>query len=174
MHTRSALVVAMLCSLLAAEEKQRVDLEGLVTAESVPAGYQVSRQDTKKGDEIALSQVLVAKPDSASRVLVTVEPRKMPTPVHKTAAFKAYVNANASMLVEAGLTLTNKNIPDIAQADLSQRQIAELTFTRPDKAEVYVQIQVFFTDIGYNAVILSTDKADYAALCRWAGTIQAK
>jgi hypothetical protein len=174
MHIKSAVLFALLCGALGAQEGQRVELEGLLTAEPVPAGYQVSRQDVKNGDEVALHQVLIAKPEATSRVAVTVEPRKMPTRLHKSAALKAYINATASSLVKAGLTLSGKNIPDIEKADLSTRQVAELTFTRPDKADVYVQIQVFFTDIGYNAVILSTDKADYDALCKWATSIQPK
>lgn len=179
MRTKAAMMAAMLLMALVAsagnpKQADRVELEGLVTASPVPAGYQVSRKDFSQGASVYANKVFVMQEGTAAKVVITIERRQLTANGDKVAAFKGYVNGTVESLTKTGLKVAKQKVPDLAKADLSQRQTVDLTLAGADGAETYVQIQIFFAGFGYNVITLATSKRDYELLTRWANSVQPK
>lgn len=154
-------------------ESARVQLEGLVTADPLPSGYELRRLDdvVQDGQTLA-SKLLLVKEGSASKVSITIEALRRDTRASRVAAFKAYINGTADVLGSAGFKAIEKAIPDPAKADFDRRQVANFQYVTPDGATLYVQIQVLFRDAGYNIIVMGSSREDLAVLAAWADSVQ--
>lgn len=91
---------------------------------------------------------------------------------HKIAALKGYINGTNQTLIDAGLKLVKKQIPDIEKLDVDKRTKCSFVYQRPDESEIYVQIQIFFTSHGHNVLVIADNQDDYNSLAKWADTIE--
>lgn len=152
----------------------RIEIEGLITADKLPAEYGYTLSETKGEDDALLGRRLVfTKEDAVSKVSVSIENRKLPDRNYKKTALKGYVNGRVHMFQDAGLKLVKKKLPDIDKVNVAKRTTCDLVFENADRAEIDVQIQVFFTDVGHLIVVVADNKDDYKALAKWAKSIQA-
>jgi hypothetical protein len=67
--TLIALCFAMGCGRPAAAPPDRITIEGLITADPLPAGFVVTRKDVKQAGEIRATNLAVAKTDSSTRAV---------------------------------------------------------------------------------------------------------
>jgi hypothetical protein len=144
-------------------------IENLVVANAVPDGYSVTRQDIKSGDKLLGHKLLLSRDGEVSKVVVTIENRKLVTNVEKTAAVKGYVNGTDKSLREAGLKLVDRKVPDIERFDFKKRLTVDLTYEKPDGGGTrFVQMQIFFAEVAYSVLIISDGKEEHETLTRWA------
>jgi hypothetical protein len=154
------------------QKAKPVTIENLVTAQPVPEGYAVTRAELKNGETLLGHQLLITKEGVVSKVMVTVEERKLPDKAHKITALKGYINGTAKSFAEAGLQLIKKGIPDIEKVDVNQRTQCTLTYKTAEGSNIFIQMQILFTDIGYNIVVIADNEDDFKALTKWAETIE--
>lgn len=151
----------------------RVEIEGLLTAEPLPAGYDCTPSELKDDNGALLGHQLVfTKEGVVSKVMVKIENRKLPDRAHKKTTLKAYVNGTVHMFNDAGLKLVKKKLPDIEKVNVANRTTCDLVYQTAEGAEIDVQIQVFFTDVGYLVTVIADSQNDYKTLTKWAKTIQ--
>lgn len=151
------------------------DIEGMVSAAELPAGFQTKKEEFKIGGQLVTTCVAVVKPDMPmAGVIIGIENRYLRDDHYKRAAYKAYVNSIASKLVGSGLAPgSKKTLADTGTADFSKRVVSEIDFTGPEGFVLHVQVQGLFSDvIGYDIMIMSPDKKEYDALVQWANTIK--
>ena len=103
-----------------AQKAKPVTIENLVTAHPVPEGYAVSLNELKDGEKLLGHQLVFSTDGAVSKVLVTVEDRKLPDKAHKITALKGYINGTAKSLAAAGLKLVKKDIPDIEKVNVDK------------------------------------------------------
>lgn len=156
-------------------EPKRIVIEDLVTTAPLPAEYVITRKDITDGDKLLGHKLFLTKGEQVSKAIVTVETRKITKREEKVAARKGYVNGLAQTFREAGLKLVEKQIPEIDKNDFAKRLTVDLVYEKPDDgSKLYLQIQVFFTDLGYSVAVISDNKADHDVLTKWASSVQAK
>ena len=154
---------------------RQITIEGLVTADPLPAGYTVTRSQSLERGGARGHVLLFENPETDSKVSVTIQQGNLTTRETRVAAAKAYVNAGGAVFREKGWNLVDKRLPDIENNNFQQKVIAELFFENPDDGrKLTVQIQIFFTKSGYDVVIAAEDKAEYEMLCQWALSLKEK
>jgi hypothetical protein len=156
-------------------EPRQVTLEGLITADPLPEGYAVVRQEIKdKAGKPAGDLLIVSKEGIVSKVIVTVDRlAKVGTKPGKVAATKGYVNGTAqSLVVGQKMKIVKKNIPDIAKANLDERFVVDLTLEKPGGGELMVQIQIFFEKAGYALQVIGDNKGEFETLVKWANSVK--
>jgi hypothetical protein len=149
-----------------------VTIEKLVTAQPVPEGYTTSRNELKDGEKLLGRRLVFSKEGAVSKVMVSVENRKLPDKDHKVTALKGYINGTAKSLAAAGLELVKKDIPDIAKVNVDKRTKCSLAYKNAEGGDFFVQMQILFTDVGYNIMVVADNEEDYKALAKWAETIE--
>jgi len=156
-------------------EPKRITIEDLVTAAPLPEDYAISRKDIKDGDKLLGHKLFLTNGDAVSKAIVTVETKKITKREEKVAATKGYINGLARTFQDAGLKLVDKTIPEIDKNEFSKRVTVDLVYEKPDDgSKLYLQIQVFFTDLGYNVAVISDTKEDHDVLTKWASSVKAK
>ena len=155
-----------------AQKAKPVTIENLVTAQPVPEGYATSLNELKDGETLLGHQLVFSKERAVSKVMVTVEERKLPDKAHKITALKGYINGTAKSLAGAGLKLVKKDLPDIEKVNVDERTKCTLTFKTAEGGDIFLQMQILFTDAGYNIMVVADNEGDYKALTKWAETIQ--
>lgn len=166
-------LIAFSTVLFPGPKQQRVTIEELLTAAPVPDGYDVTLKELKNGDKLLGHQLLFTKEGQVSKVMTTIEDRKLPDKAYKIAALKGYINGTAGMFADAGLKLVKKQIPDVEKLNVDKRTRCSLVYNTAEGADIYVQMQIFFTDHGYSITVLADNEEDYKALSKWAETIEA-
>jgi hypothetical protein len=149
-----------------------VTIENLVTAQPVPEGYAASLNELKDGETLLGHRLVFTKEGAVSKVMVSVEERKLPDKGHKVTALKGYINGTAKSLAAAGLKLVKKDIPDIEKVDVNKRTKCSLTYKTGEGGDIFVQLQILFTDVGYNIMVIADNEDDYTALAKRPETIQ--
>jgi len=172
MNVLTTCLIACSMLLFPGPKPERVTIEELVTAEPVPEGYDLTASELKNGDELLGHQILVTKEGAVSKASVTIETRDLLDKPHKIAALKGYVNGTTKTLANAGLKLVKKHIPDIEKVNVDNRTRCNFIYQRPDGSEIYVHIQVFFTNHGHNVLVITDNKDDFKALGKWADSIE--
>jgi hypothetical protein len=167
-------IVALLLFVSRAEGQKAkpVTIENLVTAQPVPEGYAVGLNELKDGEKLLGHQLAFAKEGAVSKVMVSVEERKLPDKAHKVTALKGYINGTAKSFAAAGLKLVKKDIPDIEKVNVNKRTKCSLTYKTAEGGDIFIQMQILFTDVGYNIMVVADNEGDYKALTKWAETIQ--
>jgi hypothetical protein len=155
-----------------AQKAKPVTIENLVTAQPVPEGYSPSLNELKDGETLLGHRLVFSKEGAVSKVMVSVEKRKLPDKDHKVTALKGYINGTAKSLAAAGLKLVKKDIPDIEKVNVNKRTRCSLTYKTAEGGDIFVQMQILFTDVGYNIMVVADNEDDYKALTKWAETIQ--
>ena len=155
-----------------AQKAKPVTIENLVTAQPMPEGYAVSRNELKDGEKLLGYQLVFTKEGVVSKVTVTIEERKLSDKGHKIAALKGYINGTAKSFAAAGLKLVKKDIPDIEKLNVNNRTKCSLAYKTAEGGDIWIQMQILFTDIGYNIMVVADIEGDYKALTKWAETIQ--
>jgi hypothetical protein len=56
--------------------------------------------------------------------------------------------------------------------NVNKRTKCSLTYKTAEGADIFVQMQILFTDVGYNIMVVAADEDDCKALTKWAETIQ--
>lgn len=156
----------------ASPKPQRVTIEELVTSAPLPEGYGVTHNEIKDGETLLGHQLVFTKEGVVSKVVATVEERNLPDKDYKMAALKGYVNGTTKSLVGAGLKEVKKDIPDIKRININKRTKCSFVYQNAEGGDIYVQIQVFFTNVGYNILVVGDNEHDYKLLAKWAETIQ--
>ncbi|HVX09605.1 MAG TPA: hypothetical protein VHC22_00250 [Pirellulales bacterium] len=154
------------------EQARRVTIENLVTAEPAPTGYDFGLNELKDGDELLGHQLVISKEGVVSKVVVSIEERKLPDKAHKLTALKGYVNGTAQSLAGAGLKLVKKDLPDMEKVDINKRTKFGLAYQTADGDDLFVQLQILFTDVGYNIMVVGDNEDDFEKLSKWAETIE--
>jgi hypothetical protein len=176
MNLLSLLSVGVAALLFVGEDEgqqpRRLTIENLVTAEPAPVGYDYGLNELKDGDKLLGHQLVFSKEGTASKVLVSVEERNLPDKDHKLTAIKGYVNGTAQSLAGAGLKLVKKELPDVEKVDVDKRTIFGLTYQTADGGDLFVQLQILFTDVGYNIMVVGDNEDDFKTLAKWAETIE--
>jgi hypothetical protein len=172
MNVLTTCLIACSTLLFAGPGQERVTIEDLVTAQPVPEGYEVAAKELKNGDMLLGNQLLVSKEGAVSKVSVTIESRDLAEKGQRVAALKGYVNGTNKMLVNAGLMLVKKQIPDFEKLNVDNRTKCSFVYQRPDGSEIYVQMQIFFSNRGHNVLVIADSKDDYNSLAEWAETIE--
>jgi hypothetical protein len=155
-----------------AQKAKPVTIENLVTAQPLPEGYAVSLNELKDGEKSLGHQLVFSTEGAVSKVMVTVEDRKLPDKAHKITALKGYINGTAKSLAAAGLKLVKKDIPDIEKVNVNKRTKCSLTYKTAEGGDIFIQMQILFTDVGYNIMVVADNEGDYKALSKWAETMQ--
>lgn len=178
MHTATVVLVAI-STMHFVEEKQddgpkrgRVTIENLVSAQPVPDGYDMTANELKDGDTLLGHQLVFTKEGAVSKVMVTIEQRKLPDNDHKMTALKGYVNGTAKSFADAGLKLVKKELPDMEKVNVNKRTKCSLVYQTAEGGEIFVQMQILFTNVGYNIVVIGDNAKDYQALAKWAQSIE--
>ena len=153
---------------------ERVDLEGVVMAPPLPDGYQATRMPIQVGDQVLGERVVVTKGEALSKVIVLVENRELPDDDYKVTAFKAYLNGNAQMFMEAGYRVVEQKLPDPDSVDPSQGIKAYLTFENAEGAKVYMDVYGFFTNVGHCVIVVADNTEDWATLRQWGFSVVPK
>ena len=169
-RNRSALSVSS--AALKARRRSTVTIENLVTAQPVPEGYAVSLNELKNGETLLGHQLVFSKEGAVSKVMVSVEERKLPDKAHKITALKGYINGSAKSFAAAGLKLAKKDIPDMEKVNVDNRTKCSLTYKTAEGGDIFIQMQILFTEVGYNIMVVADNEGDYKALTKWAETIQ--
>ena len=172
MNVLTTCLIACSTVLFPGPDQERVTIAGLVTAEPVPEGYDVTSNDIKNGDEVLGHQLLITKDGAVSKVSVTVETRDLTDRPHKIAALKGYINGTNKTLSDAGLKLVKKHIPDMEKVNVDKRTRCNFIYQRPDGSEIYVHIQVCFTNHGHNVLVIADNQDDFKSLGKWAESIE--
>jgi hypothetical protein len=172
MNLFTTCLIACSTVLFPGPKQERVTIEELLTAAPVPEGYAVTLKELKNGDDLLGHQLLFTKEEQVSKVMATIEDRKLPDKGHKIAALKGYINGTARMFSDAGLKLVKKEIPDVEKLNVNKRTKCSLVYQTAEGGEIYVQMQIFFTDHGYSLTVIADNKDDYDALAEWASTIE--
>jgi hypothetical protein len=154
------------------QQEKPVTIENLVTAQPVPEGYAVSLNELKNGETLLGHRLVFTKEGAVSKVMVSVEERKLPDKDYKITALKGYINGAAKSFAAAGLKLVKKDIPDIEKVNVDRRTKCSLTYKTAEGGDIVVQMQILFTDVGYNIMVIADNEGDYKALTKWAETIQ--
>jgi hypothetical protein len=155
-----------------AQKAKPVTIENLVTAQPVPEGYSVSLNELKNGETLLGHQLVFSKEGAVSKVMVTVEERKLPDKAYKITALKGYINGTAKSFAGAGLKLVKKDLPDMEKVDVNKRTRCSLTYKTAEGGDIFIQMQILFTDVGYNVMVVADNDGDYQALTKWAETIE--
>jgi hypothetical protein len=158
----------------AAAQEVSLPLPDLVVGEKLPKGYSAKAQDLKSGDKILGKLIVVTKPNQVSKVLVRVELRDLSGLAIRRAATKAYVNGFASSLGDAGYSVIEMSIPDIAKENFEKPVSVGLVFANKDGKKLWTHQEIFFTDKGFAVQVIADDANTFAALKKWANTIKAK
>ncbi|MGH7135275.1 MAG: hypothetical protein ACREHD_06005 [Pirellulales bacterium] len=74
-------------------------------------------------------------------------------------------------LTGAGMKLVKQKIPNLEKANLDKRVIADFVFQSTDGNELHVQVQVFFTEVGHNVMVVANNKDDLKMLSTWAKSV---
>ena len=154
------------------QKAKPVTIENLVTAQPVPEGYAASLNELKDGETLLGHQLVFSKEGAVSKVMVTVEERKLPDKAHKITALKGYINGTAKSFAAAGLKLVKKDLPDIEKVNVNERTKCSLTYKTAEGGDIFLQIQILFTDVGYNIMVVADNEGDYNVLTKWAETIE--
>jgi hypothetical protein len=85
---------------------------------------------------------------------------------------KGYINGTAKGFAAAGLELVKKDIPDIKKVNVDKRTKCSLTYKTAEGGDIFIQMQILFTDVGYNIMVVADNEGDYKALSKWAETMQ--
>lgn len=155
-----------------AQKAKSVTIENLVTAQPLPEGYAVTLNELKNGETLLGHQLVFTKEGVVSKVMVTVEERKLPNKDHKITTLKAYVNGTAKSFAAAGLKLVKKDLPDIEKVNVNKRTKCSLIYKTAEGGDIFTQMQILFTDVGYNIVVIADNEGDFKALTKWAETIE--
>jgi hypothetical protein len=154
---------------------QRITIENLITAAPLPADYQVSREVFLNGEKIVGDKLMLTRDKAVSKVIVQIENRKLATRGEKAAAAKDCVLGIMQSFHEAGLRAVEKQLPELEKNDFKKRTFADFIYERPrDGSQLYVQMQVFFTDHGYTVLVVSDNEHDHALLTHWARSVLPK
>jgi hypothetical protein len=138
----------------------------------VPEGYAASLNELKDGETLLGRRLVITKEGAVSKVMVSVEERKLPDKDHKVTALKGYINGTAKSLAQAGLKLVKKDIPDIGKVNVNKRTKCSLTYKTAEGGDIFVQMQILFTEVGYSIMVIADNEDDYKALTKWAETIE--
>lgn len=103
------------------QKAKPVTIDNLVTAQPVPEGYDVTLNQLKDGETLLGHQLVFTKEGAVSKVMVSVEERKLPSKDHKVTALKGHINGTAKSFAAAGLELVKKDIPDIEKVNVNKR-----------------------------------------------------
>jgi hypothetical protein len=153
----------------------RITIEGLVTADPLPAGYTVTRNEMIDNGESLGYHLLFAKRGSKSMISATILTEDFTARADRIAAAKTYVNTAISHYGDKGFKLVEQRVPEIDNANLQQKLIVELIFDDPnERSKFLLQMQIFFGKSSYNVAIAAYDKDDYEMLARWALSMQEK
>jgi hypothetical protein len=58
------------------------------------------------------------------------------------------------------------------KVNVNKRTKCSLVYQMAEGGEIFVQMQILFTDVGYNIVVIGDNVKDYQALTKWAQTIE--
>jgi hypothetical protein len=154
---------------------KRITIDNLVTAAPLPDEYEVARHDIREGDKLLGHKLTLTRAESVSKVIVSVERRKVVRRQEKVAAASAYVSGIVQSFRAAGLRPVAKEIPEIGGNDFKKRVTANLVYENPaDGSRLLVQIQIFFTDLGHTVLVVSDNEEDHDLLTGWARTVMGK
>jgi hypothetical protein len=154
---------------------KRITIENLITAAPLPEDYWISRENFLDGDRVVGHKLLLTKERVVSKVIVQIQKRKLTTREEKAAAAKEYVIAITESFHEAGLKVVEKKLPDLGKSDFRKRMFMDLIYERPgDGSRLYVQMQVYFTDLAHTVLVISDSREDHAMLTRWARSVLGK
>jgi len=168
-----AIVALFLFAARAEGQKTKpVTIENLVTAQPVLEGFAVRLNELKDGETLLGHQLVFTKEGAVSKVMVSIEERTLPDKDHKITALKGYINGTAKSFAAAGLKLVKKDIPDIEKVNVNRRTKCSLTYKTAEGSDIFIQMQILFTDVGYNIMVVADNEGDYKALTKWAETIQ--
>ena len=56
--------------------------------------------------------------------------------------------------------------------NVNNRTKCSLTYKTAEGGDIWIQMQILFTDIGYNIMVVADNEGDYKTLMKWAETIQ--
>jgi hypothetical protein len=105
-------------------------------------------------------------------VQIVIELRDLKDPKARVAATKGYVNGFSQSIIESGLKVRAKQIPEISPETVSNKIIADVSFTGPDGTAILTRHSIFFTKYGYDARIIATSNESLESLTKWVSLIQ--
>lgn len=164
-----AVCVCVTSSAFAAE---RITLAGLVTADPVPAEYEVRQQDIKDGQRVALNLLVVMKEGSTTAAVVQIDRRTIAEKPARLAALKAYVNSNADSWAQRGYGVKVKSLPDLETIDFSKPVDIELEATKEGEATRTLHIRIIFDKFAYMIMCISNEPAQGKTMLAWARSVQ--
>lgn len=135
-------------------------------------GYIVSKAPIGSVEKPQGYLVTVEKEGVIDKVQIIIELRDLKAPKARVAATKGYVNGFSQSIIESGLKLDEKQIPEISPETVSKRIIADVSFTQPDGSSILTRHTIFFTKYGYDARIIATSKESLESLNKWVSLIQ--
>ena len=154
---------------------KRITIEGLITAAPLPDGYEFGRRDVKQGDKLLGHKLTLTKEGAVSKVIVSVDRRKIATRADMVRAADTYIYGIVQSFRAAGLKPVAREIPEIDEHDFKKRLIVKLVYNDPaDGSRLLVQIQIFFADHGHTVLVVSDDEEEHAMLTKWAGSVRGR
>lgn len=165
-----ALVLAV-CGI-ACGQTNRVTISGLVSSDPIPQGYEVLKTDNGVMNGKAISQTLVlTKKEAHATAIISLDVTSRTTPEARLNGAKGYVAGTTESLVKAGFKVLDSRQPDLENADLDKPQVFEFVYAKPGGKKLFVQIRIFFTNIGYAIWVFGDDKEEFTALAEWVSSI---
>ena len=135
-------------------------------------GYIVSKAPIGSVEKPQGYLISVEKDGVVDKVQILIELRDLQDPDARIAATKAYVNSFTQAIVESGLTVSAKQIPEITAKTVAKKILADVSFTQPDGSAILTRHAIFFTNYGYDVRIIATSKESLESLTAWANLIR--
>jgi len=138
-----------------------------------PLGYFVTKQPFVADAKPQGFRVIVAKESPGTAVVIAVETSfdrsKKPA---RIAAYKGCVHGIITELQAKRYKMGSSNLPDPQKANYNVPIKAYAEFENAGGEKMFVQIYIFFTDIGYQIQIVGFDKGSVEAMSQWAQKIK--
>jgi hypothetical protein len=167
-YFKSVLAV-LLCSVMVHSQAMGQSL--LLMPEPLD-GYVISKAAVGSVEEPQGYLITAEREGVVDKVQIVVELRDVKDVRARVAAAKGYVNGFSTSLTEAGLEVTDKDIPEITTRSVRQKIVANVNFAQPDGSKILTRHHIFFDTYGYNARVIATSEESMKTLSDWAKQIR--
>ena len=150
---------------------ERVEIEGLISAAPVPAGFTVMRRDvTQRG--VTANYLVLAKDGSPTRGLVQIERREFSTRPARIDTLKAYLEAAFGSWRKKGYAVKARTLPAFETIDFAKPVLIDLDLTKEGEKPIAIHMEVFFDRFAYQTASLSTDDGELKVMIDWCKSVR--
>jgi hypothetical protein len=169
-------VIWLLVPVCIRAEEKTVIYEGLIRADPLPKGYQLSRREVTQGPyKVHFLELL--RPGAAANGSVLIGSLGATTDEDRVKFIRSDVGAMSKGFERLGWKVISNDSPDIAKADLSQPYVASLVLENKDGKKRYLWNRVFFAStpaIPYHVAVVAENERELKTLSKWGESVREK